>query len=357
MKSIRKTLCVLLTVCMLFAMMTPAMASDVIKVRVGGELIDFDVQPRIINGRTMVPLRAIFEALGASVNWDGATKTVTSTKGGTTIKLTIDNPTMDVNGTGVTLDSPACIIDGRTLVPVRAISEAFKLTVDWIASTKTVKVKTKVSVPAQKISYDGSTTTYHYDEAGNCVLEEFSEGGWRKNGYDKNGNWISSEYDHGYTVKYVYNDYDKLIYQEDNNGNWTKYNYDKKGNLISEESSDDSNRKYTYDGQNNLIFKEFGSVWLKYTYDTDGKLLTLEHSNGYLYTYTYDAIGNEILEQSDDGWWQKSSYDSDGKLISETTSDGSTTTYTYDSEGYLLEEISRDSDGNTTTTKYKVIIK
>ncbi len=82
--------------------------------------------PQIINDRTMVPLRAIFEALGASVEWNQETKTVTSTKGDTTIKLTIDSNTMYVNDNAVTLDSPACVVNDEALLPVRAISEAYK---------------------------------------------------------------------------------------------------------------------------------------------------------------------------------------------------------------------------------------
>lgn len=95
------------------------------------ENINFDVPPQIINGRTMVPLRAIFEAIGAKVDWNNDTQTVTSTKDKTTISLTINNPTMYVNGESVTLDSPACLVGGRTLVPVRAISEAFNIKVEW----------------------------------------------------------------------------------------------------------------------------------------------------------------------------------------------------------------------------------
>ena len=102
--------------------------------------ITFDVPPQIINERTMVPLRAIFEALGASVDWNQETKTVTSAKGDTTIQLTIDSDTMYVNGSPRTLDSPACIVDGRTLVPVRAISEAYNTNVDWNGDTKTVTI-------------------------------------------------------------------------------------------------------------------------------------------------------------------------------------------------------------------------
>ena len=146
MKAIKKVLCLILTVLMAISTTGSVMASDNIKVRLGGKLIDFDVQPQLINDRTMVPLRAIFEALGATVDWNGDTQTVTSTKGNTTIKLAINNPTMYVNDEPITLDSPACLVDGRTLVPVRAISEAFNLKVEWDGATKTVCIKQMVSV-------------------------------------------------------------------------------------------------------------------------------------------------------------------------------------------------------------------
>ena len=107
--------------------------------------------PQIINDRTMVPLRAIFEALGASVEWNQETKTVTSTKGDTTIKLTIDSNTMYVNDNAVTLDSPACVVNDRTLVPVRAISEAYKTKVDWNGDTRTVTISSD-NIPDSKPS-------------------------------------------------------------------------------------------------------------------------------------------------------------------------------------------------------------
>ncbi len=69
MKNIRKTLSLLLTMLLLLSVVPSAMASSDIKVKLGGESIEFDVQPQIINSRTMVPLRAIFEALDASVDW------------------------------------------------------------------------------------------------------------------------------------------------------------------------------------------------------------------------------------------------------------------------------------------------
>ena len=116
------------------------LADNGIAVKIDGKAVAFDVSPQIINNRTMVPMRKIFETLGATVEWDQNTKTVTSTKGGTTVTLTIDNPNMNVNGNVVTLDTPACIVDNRTLVPVRAIAEAFQTEVNWDESTKTVSI-------------------------------------------------------------------------------------------------------------------------------------------------------------------------------------------------------------------------
>ena len=111
---------------------------DGISVYLNNNEISFDVPPQIINERTMVPLRAIFEALGASVDWDGSTQTVSAKRGDTNITLKINDNTMYVNSSAVALDSPACIIDERTLVPVRAISEAFGVGVDWDGSTSSV---------------------------------------------------------------------------------------------------------------------------------------------------------------------------------------------------------------------------
>lgn len=144
MKSIKKVLCLLLTVLLLVSTITPVMANNNIKVVIDGKQIAFDVPPQAINNRTMVPLRAIFEALGATVDWNGDTQTITSTKGNTTIKLAIDSLAMIVNEDIILLDTPPCAVNGRTLVPVRAISEAFGTTVDWDANTNSVLIKTFV---------------------------------------------------------------------------------------------------------------------------------------------------------------------------------------------------------------------
>lgn len=155
---LRKTTGLLLALSLLLSSAYTVMANDDIKVTIDGRQIAFDVPPQLINDRTMVPLRAIFENLGATVNWDADTQTVTSTKENITINLTIDNPIMYVNGKAVTLDSPGCLVDGRTLVPVRAISEAFGTTVDWNADDRTVSVITK-EIPIEKLTFDTSDDT------------------------------------------------------------------------------------------------------------------------------------------------------------------------------------------------------
>ena len=102
--------------------------------------IHCDQPPVIINGRTLVPMRAIFEALTATVEWDDATRTVTSVRGGTVIQLTIGSDTAFVNSLPNTLDVPAQIISGRTMVPVRFIAESVGASVDWDGVSRSVYI-------------------------------------------------------------------------------------------------------------------------------------------------------------------------------------------------------------------------
>ncbi len=106
----------------------------------GGNETALDVPAQTINGRTMVPLRAIFEALGATVEWDDATQTVTAIKGDIIIKLQIDSNVLNKNDEAITLDVPAQLLDGRTMVPARAVAEAFGSQVGWDDTTQTVTI-------------------------------------------------------------------------------------------------------------------------------------------------------------------------------------------------------------------------
>jgi len=109
-----------------------------IKVQIHGRPVIFDSQPVIKYNRTLVPLRSIFEVLGANVKWDSKTQTVTAEKEGKTVELTINKKEASVDGNKITLDVPATIIDGRTFVPARFISESMGAKVAWNAAEKTV---------------------------------------------------------------------------------------------------------------------------------------------------------------------------------------------------------------------------
>ncbi len=104
------------------------------------ELVFKNAQPVIVDGRTLVPMRDIFEALGLIVGWDGETKTVTGKKGVTNISLTIGKTKMLVNGAEQPLDVPAQIISGSTMVPLRAISNSVGCKVTWDQNTRTINI-------------------------------------------------------------------------------------------------------------------------------------------------------------------------------------------------------------------------
>ena len=109
-------------------------------VKLNGEYLSLDVNPKIINGRTLVPVRAIFESLGAKILWDDVTQTVTALQGNTVISLSVNSSLMYINGESIPLDVAAAEYDDRVLVPVRAIAEALNCTVDWNDITNTVVI-------------------------------------------------------------------------------------------------------------------------------------------------------------------------------------------------------------------------
>jgi N-acetylmuramoyl-L-alanine amidase len=122
-----------------------------------GSRLQFEVEPRIENGRTLVPLRAIFEAMGASVDWDENTRTVTARRADTTVVLSIGSTSPTVNGKVWPLDVPAKIVNDRTLAPLRFVGEAFGGTVDWNEQTRVINITvTAGEIPAAVLITGGS---------------------------------------------------------------------------------------------------------------------------------------------------------------------------------------------------------
>ncbi len=109
-------------------------------VKLNGQDYMLDQAPVISEGRTLVPLRFIGEALGAYVEWNEEDWTVSYATAETRILLAIDDPTAYVNGTAVEMDVAPTIINGRTMVPVRFISENMGFQTDWISETRQVVI-------------------------------------------------------------------------------------------------------------------------------------------------------------------------------------------------------------------------
>lgn len=123
-----------------------------------------DTPPAIVEGRTLVPVRAIFEAIGATVEWDNTTRTATGAKSGTIVSIQIDNTTAYVNGEARTLDVPAQLINNRTMVPARFISEAMGCEVTWYQPAQTAAVANYLK--GRRIYVTETGERYHFD--GNC---------------------------------------------------------------------------------------------------------------------------------------------------------------------------------------------
>lgn len=158
-----KKLLSLLLACLI--LVTAAAAANTVSLYVDLEEIGTDVPPTIVDGRTLVPLRAIFEALGADVEWDGETRTATGTRGKTVVSVQIDNRTAYINGEPKELDVPAQIINDRTMVPARFISEAMGCTVTWDPDTRTAAVADKLRT--QQIYVTKTGKHYHYSSTCN----------------------------------------------------------------------------------------------------------------------------------------------------------------------------------------------
>lgn len=112
------------------------------KVRIDGELVEFEDQaPLIDDGRTMIPIRAVAQTLGAYAAWDGKNYQAIITKKGTTIKIPINSDIVYVDDEEVQLDCEAQIMNDRTMVPLRFIAETFGIEVDWDQETRTVMIE------------------------------------------------------------------------------------------------------------------------------------------------------------------------------------------------------------------------
>lgn len=167
-----------------------AVYGEEISVCIDGQPIEFAAAPYIENDRTMVPMRKIFEELGAVVEWDDNTQSIKASTSSAVTVLAIGLDTMYVNGSAVMLDTVPTLIDDTTFVPLRAVSEALGCTVDWndaesrvyITRNNTMSYSSYASVPdfgalmnivPVTVSEDG--TIYSYENVPPEYAEEYKK--------------------------------------------------------------------------------------------------------------------------------------------------------------------------------------
>lgn len=163
----KKLFSVFLCLAVSISMFSRVWADSDINVVVNGEYIDFtgEQEPVIQNGRTLVPFRAVFEKMGAEVEWFEDIKLCEASYGAITVGIVIGENKMTIGEAEINIDVPAQIINGRTMVPLRVLSEGIGAEVSWDGGTKTVSVNTaepEYEIPAS-LEYDLINETYEKD--------------------------------------------------------------------------------------------------------------------------------------------------------------------------------------------------
>ncbi len=152
---------IMLVLLILFVLSFPSsvLAAGPIDLYINGQEIKPDVAPMIVQGRVILPARAILEPLGATFTWDSKSRTVTIYKGTNKVILIIGRKDAIVNGIKYSLDVPATIINGRTLLPLRFVAESFDSYVEWNSKNRSVQVIHNENTARRKVVVTG----YYYD--------------------------------------------------------------------------------------------------------------------------------------------------------------------------------------------------
>lgn len=138
----KKMSCLTLAVVLLLPAASAMAAERTIRVAVDGQYIGFPQAPVIQDGSTLVPFRAVFETFNCKIDWNENDRSVLATKGGTEIKLKIDDKMASVNGKQMELSVPPVIIGGSTMIPLRFVSEALGYGVHWDGLGYEVSIRT-----------------------------------------------------------------------------------------------------------------------------------------------------------------------------------------------------------------------
>jgi len=137
----KKTICILFALIMVLALTPNTALANTVTVTINGQAVVFaDQGPVIVDGRTLVPVAGVFQALGFTTQWHPDTRQVAINRDTDTILLTIGNRTFTTNSTSHTLDVPAQIIGGRTMLPIAVVLRSVGYEVNWDGVSRTVTI-------------------------------------------------------------------------------------------------------------------------------------------------------------------------------------------------------------------------
>lgn|GEM_PF-4876895 len=129
-----------------------------VNVQIDGKNVDFpEQQPYVYNGRVFIPLRAVTESMGATVNWNEASQTADVNRSGVQVKMTVGSTNPVVNGVVKQIDAPATVSNSRVMIPLRFLSEAFGANVRWNNANQTASIYLNTTPPAEINSPSTST--------------------------------------------------------------------------------------------------------------------------------------------------------------------------------------------------------
>lgn len=164
-----KIISIITALLLLFSLSIPILSfaeTSNISVYIDNKRVSFQANPYMENDRVMVPMRKIFEELGAAITWDDDTQSVSAVKGQTTAILAIGLNIMYINGEPNTLDNPPNLVYDTTFVPLRAISEALGCIVEWENDKNRVNITSAPLDNSATVFYQTYTTVPDF---GACV--------------------------------------------------------------------------------------------------------------------------------------------------------------------------------------------
>lgn len=204
----KKIICVIAIIAL--SLSFKVFANDKIKVFVNGTQVQFDVPPQTINNRTLVPMRTIFEAMRATIEWYDDAQYAIAKKAGITIAIQPNNLTMSKNDFGIELDVAPQIINDRIFIPVRAVAENFNLNVNWDEINNTINIdEIKLDTRQDVLNYVAENYPTVYTPFGNYKLITWSStsNAYYGIGVGKNDD-VRTPYDYVINIDFI-NAYDK----------------------------------------------------------------------------------------------------------------------------------------------------